>query len=429
MPLKSFIKLITCFGIIIQCHYICFSQNTNIIEIKGSFPNIPGGRVFMASQKINIPLTKGKFKITLKNIQPDKYTISIIYPCEDSSLSYRNNSGKVITVKMRNPTITFVKNFYINPIQATKYKLRPRNKITAEQISKYNPEKDNFRSDLFSLKIISKSKDTKLYESLQFLNENYNGIGLFKILDSLYKRSPITDKIFDDFFKEAQSINYRYNYQTLLANKRKIISKNLDNPVSILDILTIDSAHLTRKNNIDYVGILNKTFGRAIKSKYYSRAKLLMQNKQDTITELFKLGSYFSKPSGQTPEQQDLAFKPSDYKYTLIEFWASWCGPCRSKNPKLNHILSTFQNKGFQILGVSLDNYLTPWIKAIKKDDLNKWLHVSDLNGSFTCPNALKYGIKYIPTNFLIDSKGFIINKNIEPNELNIFLRQKLNSN
>lgn len=80
-------------------------------------------------------------------------------------------------------------------------------------------------------------------------------------------------------------------------------------------------------------------------------------------------------------------------------------------------------------MGVSLDNYLTPWIKAIKKDDLNKWLHVSDLNGSFTCPNALKYGIKYIPTNFLIDSKGFIINKNIEPNELNIFLRQKLNSN
>lgn len=243
----------------------------------------------MASQKINTPLTKGKFKITLKNIQPDKYTISIIYPCEDSSLSYRNNSGKVITVKRRNPTITFVKNFYINPIQATKYKLRPRKKITAEQISKYNPEKDNFRSDLFNLKIISKSKDTKLYESLQFLNENYNGIGLFKILDSLYKRSPITDKIFDDFFKEAQSINYRYNYQTLLANKRKIISKNLDNPVSILDILTIDSAHLTRKNNIDYVGILNKTFGRAIKSKYYSRAKLLMQNKQDTITELFKL--------------------------------------------------------------------------------------------------------------------------------------------
>ena len=135
-----------------------------------------------------------------------------------------------------------------------------------------------------------------------------------------------------------------------------------------------------------------------------------------------KEGALFALPSGKTPEMKKLVYNPSDYKYTLVEFWASWCGPCRAENPQWNALLNKYRNKGFQILGASLDQFPQEWKEAIKKDSLNNWIHVSNLEDPWTCANASRYGIESIPLNVLIDSQGRIVKKDIDPQKLDNFL-------
>lgn len=103
-------------------------------------------------------------------------------------------------------------------------------------------------------------------------------------------------------------------------------------------------------------------------------------------------------------------------KYVLLDFWASWCGPCRLENPNIVKAYHNFHNKGFDIFGVSLDDSKADWLQAMKKDGLN-WTQVSDLKGWKSDAAAL-YGIKGIPMNYLIDKNGIIIAKGLRGNEL-----------
>ncbi|MFT4022241.1 MAG: TlpA disulfide reductase family protein [Flavihumibacter sp.] len=97
--------------------------------------------------------------------------------------------------------------------------------------------------------------------------------------------------------------------------------------------------------------------------------------------------------------------------YTLVDFWASWCGPCRAENPFVVSTYGKYKNKGFRILGVSLDNSKENWLKAIKKDKLT-WAHVADLKGWESAAAAV-YGIRGIPDNFLLDKDGKIVAKGL----------------
>jgi thiol-disulfide isomerase/thioredoxin len=103
-------------------------------------------------------------------------------------------------------------------------------------------------------------------------------------------------------------------------------------------------------------------------------------------------------------------------KYVLIDFWASWCGPCRKENPNVVRMYAKFKNKGFEIFGVSLDNAGDKWKEAVQKDNLT-WVHVSDLLG-WQSSAAQLYQVRGIPFTVLLDKEGKIIAKNLRGEEL-----------
>ena len=112
-------------------------------------------------------------------------------------------------------------------------------------------------------------------------------------------------------------------------------------------------------------------------------------------------------------------------KYTLVDFWASWCGPCRQENPAVVKAYQTYKSKGFDILGVSLDEKKGKWEQAIKHDQLD-WTQVSDLKGWESDVAAL-YEVRAIPMNFLLDKEGRIIAKSLRGAELMRKLGEILN--
>ena len=106
----------------------------------------------------------------------------------------------------------------------------------------------------------------------------------------------------------------------------------------------------------------------------------------------------------------------------MLDFWASWCGPCRKENPNVVKQYNIYKSKGFNILGISLDTEKRDWQGAINADGLT-WTHVSELQ-RFDGPTERLYRIEAIPSNFIIDPQGNIVAKNITGIELEDFLKK-----
>lgn len=111
-------------------------------------------------------------------------------------------------------------------------------------------------------------------------------------------------------------------------------------------------------------------------------------------------------------------------KYVLIDFWASWCGPCRMENPNVVYAFQRFKEKNFTILGISLDQNKEKWLQAIRDDKLT-WTQLSDLQ-YWRNEVAQKYRVQGIPQNFLVDPEGKIVGKNLRGSELHAKLCELL---
>ena len=123
-----------------------------------------------------------------------------------------------------------------------------------------------------------------------------------------------------------------------------------------------------------------------------------------------------------TPEGPNLALSSLRGKYVLIDFWASWCGPCRRENPNVVKTYAAYKDKGFEIYGVSLDQDREAWLKAIEKDQL-VWKHVSDLK-YWSSAGAQAYQVNSIPQTFLLDKEGRILAKGLRGAALDQYLAQ-----
>ena len=113
-------------------------------------------------------------------------------------------------------------------------------------------------------------------------------------------------------------------------------------------------------------------------------------------------------------------------KYLLVDFWASWCRPCREENPNVVKIYQDYHNKGFEILGVSFDTERSRWIDAIRHDHLS-WYHVSDLQGWQSAAGKL-YGVNSIPHSVLLDPNGIIIANDLRGDDLRYKLKEIFDS-
>ena len=139
---------------------------------------------------------------------------------------------------------------------------------------------------------------------------------------------------------------------------------------------------------------------------------------QQKAEESTGIGAQYTDIVMQTPEGKTI--KVSDYvsknKYTLIDFWASWCGPCLKEMPNVVNAYNKFHDKGLEIVGVSLDNKKEAWIAAIKKQNM-PWPHMSDLKG-WESAGAAAYNVSAIPANVLISQDGKIVAKDLREEAL-----------
>lgn len=133
----------------------------------------------------------------------------------------------------------------------------------------------------------------------------------------------------------------------------------------------------------------------------------------------------------KSPDGEKIALTSLRGKMVLIDFWASWCSPCRIENPNLVKYYKKYSDKefingsGFTIYGVSLDKSMEAWMAAIEKDGLEWESHVSDLKGWQSVPAAM-YGVMGIPMNFLIDGEGIIVAKGLRGEYLENKLKELL---
>jgi len=153
-------------------------------------------------------------------------------------------------------------------------------------------------------------------------------------------------------------------------------------------------------------------------TEYYRKFTSKMRPPPRKAVAVGGAGSSSLAPEVALPDVNGKTVSLSSFrgKYVLLDFWASWCGPCRAEKPNVVAAYAKFKDKNFTILSVSLDNNKDPWQKAIKDDGLT-WTQVSDLKG-WGSAAATAYNVQSIPSNFLIDTSGKVIAKNLREKQL-----------
>lgn len=159
------------------------------------------------------------------------------------------------------------------------------------------------------------------------------------------------------------------------------------------------------------------TLDKGLLEKYPDNMYVQNFNKRVTNAKKLAIGGEAPEIALADPDGNIVKLSSLRGKVVLIDFWASWCGPCRKESPNMVRIYNEHKDKGFTIYSVSLDKTKDAWVKAIKDDGLT-WVHVSDLK-FWQCEAALNYNVSSVPYTVLLDKEGKIVAKNLRGEELN----------
>lgn len=246
------------------------------------------------------------------------------------------------------------------------------------------------------------------------------------------------NKILYDTYKQVQALQNEYaslqedkeaeqkvkvleqKYQEAMDNQVKTIKAftEKDNG-AIIDFYAV--SYLNIDENYDFIkSIVDKHKADIAKSEYTQQ----YADKFATYANL-AIGNVAPDIVMNDPNGKEIKLSSLRGKVVLLDFWASWCGPCRQENPNNVKLYKQYKDKGFEIYGVSLDKKMEDWTGAIMQDQLT-WIHVSDLK-FWNSSAAAAYKVEAIPATFLLDKDGKILAKNLRGEELSAFLKKLFN--
>lgn len=201
-----------------------------------------------------------------------------------------------------------------------------------------------------------------------------------------------------------------------------------ENKEAYISLVLLQSRFESPKFNLDEVKKIYNSYSDDLKATKIGKSiqeKLNIIEKNSKIKpETALIGKMAPDFSAKNPQGQLVSLKQSLGKVTIIDFWASWCGPCRAENPNVVALYNELHSKGLNIIGVSLDEDANKWNEAIAKDKIT-WTQVSNLK-KWKDPIAISYGIEQIPSTFILDSNGIILEKDLRGEELKTKVKELL---
>ena len=358
------------------------SNNSNF-KLSASSDISDGEMVYLVQYKENIPVLKDSASVVKGNFT---FSDSILVP-EMHYIFFKNIKGNIpVILEPGNINITV----YKDSLRSTKINGTKSNddfKTYVDESSSLINELNNIQNEInYNIAL----NDSLLTDDLekQFIN----------------MRKKLTDYEFD-FMK-----NKNDSYISALILQRMVFERSID---------------------YDKADSIMNTFDESLSlTSPFTAVEKIIENYKLSNTEAPIVGSYAPKFSGPGIDGEVISLDGIKSKYILIDFWASWCAPCRVENPGLAELLNVYSSDDFSILGVSLDMNLESWKKAIETDGIQSWVHISNLK-YFNDPIAKLYDISKegIPSSFLLNPERKIIARNIKGEDLEFVLNAELKAN